>query len=60
MIIKQRTVKKKIFFSYYFSMASKVIGKCEKNFIIRCLRDRQVTKKKRIYLNESIRFSLET
>lgn len=27
----------------YFSMASKVIGKCEKNFIIRCLRERQVT-----------------
>ena len=26
----------------YFSMAAKVIGKCEKNFIIRCLRDRQV------------------
>jgi hypothetical protein len=47
MIIKQRTVKKKIFFSYYFSMASKVIGKCEKNFIIRCLRERQVTKKKK-------------
>ncbi|CAF2521225.1 unnamed protein product [Rotaria sp. Silwood2] len=26
---------------FYFNMASKVIGKCEKNFIIRCLRDRQ-------------------
>jgi len=44
---KTKNSKKKIFFWYYFSMASKVIGKCEKNFIIRCLRERQVTKKKK-------------